>query len=324
MQNVTVSVIIPVYNTKSYLQRCVDSVLMQKKIEPDIVLVDDGSTDGSGALCDMLAAQNKNITVYHNKNGGGAAARNFGLSVARGDYVLLLDSDDCYLSDMALDMLCETAQRENADVVCFHYTRVRENERQRPLSADGTSGSVMGEKAQSVPAMVERNLYTSSSCLKLMRRTLLSDNKISFNTALRCEDILFCLQVLVSAKRPVFLDVCLYGYTVREGSITRTCNAQTVQDTLSVLDTMQKSLNASDVLYEAYMGYVAFQYCTLLINAHLADPKTDPAVWRQIYAKKNLLQYRKNRIVRMVSCCSRCVGIAMTARLLTAYFKKNG
>ncbi|MEG2930659.1 MAG: glycosyltransferase [Ruthenibacterium sp.] len=324
MQNGTVSVVVPVYNTKPYLRRCVDSVLVQKNIAFDIILVDDGSTDGCAALCDELARQNKNVSVYHRENGGGASARNFGLSVAHGDYVLLLDSDDCYLSDTALEALCRMAQEQDADVVCFHYTRVRENEQQKPLSAGRESGSVIGDKAQSVPVMLERNLYTSSSCLKLMRRTLLTENKICFDTSSRCEDIVFCLQVLVCAKRPVFLDACLYGYTVRAGSLTRTCNAQTVQDTLDALRLMRESIEESDALHDVYMTYVAFQYCTLLINAHLARPKTSKEVWRRIYMQKQLLQYDNNRIVRMVALCSRCVGIALTARLLTVYFKRNG
>lgn len=324
MQNDIISVIVPVYNTKAYLQRCVDSVLQQRDACVQLLLVDDGSTDGSAEMCDMFAAAHESVTVLHQLNSGAAAARDAGLSVAAGEYVLFLDGDDCYLSDTAFAQLLAFARQQEADVVCFSYARVCDESQKKPLSSTKKCGDIIGEKADTVREMMCRNAYTSSACLKLIRRSLLEQTHLRFRTALRCEDIPFCLRLLQRAQRPVFLDACLYGYTVRGDSKTRTCNAQAVQDILTALTILRKEVDVQNPLYTDYMSYVAFQYCTLLINAHLAQPATDADTWRRIYAQKDLLQYRQNKFVRTIALCARLLGVPCTARLLAFYFKKNG
>lgn len=324
MQEATISVIVPVYNTKTYLPRCVESVLRQAEISVQLLLVDDGSTDGSGQLCDALAAAHDTIAVLHQPNSGAAAARDAGLAAASGEYVLFLDSDDCYLSDTAFVQMVATARQHDADVVCFDYVRVRGEAQECPLSSTGVCGDIVGEKTAAVSEMLRRNVYTSSACLKLMQRSLLEQWHLRFRTALRCEDIPFCLRLLVRARHPVFLGARLYGYTVREDSKTRVCSAAAVQDTLTALINMRKEISAQDALFVPYMSYIAFQYCTLLINAHLAQPATEAATWKRIYAQKDLLQYRENKIVRMVFFCAKLLGVPLTSRLLALYFKKKG
>lgn len=100
MENSLISVIVPIYNTKEYLTRCVHSIMAQTYAHLEILLVDDGSTDGTGELCDMLAAEDFRIRVYHKKNGGSSSARNVGLKLARGEYIGFVDSDDYIDPDM--------------------------------------------------------------------------------------------------------------------------------------------------------------------------------------------------------------------------------
>ena len=111
-----ISVIIPVYNVSSFLPRCLDSVLRQEHIL-EIILVDDGSTDDSGSLCDRYAAKDSRITVIHKQNGGLSSARNAGLDVARGKYVAFVDSDD-FLEEDCYRLLLSAAQTHNAPLVC--------------------------------------------------------------------------------------------------------------------------------------------------------------------------------------------------------------
>ena len=113
-----ISVIIPVYNVEKFLAECVDSVLAQTYTDWEAILVDDGATDASGAMCDAYAAKDPRIRVIHRENGGLSAARNTGLKAARGEYVYFLDSDD-YIEPDTLALLLETAEREQADVVFF-------------------------------------------------------------------------------------------------------------------------------------------------------------------------------------------------------------
>ena len=129
-----VSVIIPVYNTKKYLRKCVDSVLAQTYDNLEIILVNDGSTDDTGALCDEIAKGFNNIMVIHKENGGLSDARNAGIAVATGDYTCFLDSDDWMDEDCIAEALSE-AQNSNADVVVWGYHTDFHDENERVTSS---------------------------------------------------------------------------------------------------------------------------------------------------------------------------------------------
>lgn len=113
-----VSVVIPVYNVERYLKECVDSILNQTYSDFEIILVDDGSTDGSGKLCDDYLSVDNRIKVVHRENGGLSAARNTGMDMATGDYIYFLDSDD-FIEAVTLEHLVRTAETANADIVFF-------------------------------------------------------------------------------------------------------------------------------------------------------------------------------------------------------------
>ena len=108
-----ISVIIPVYNVESYLKRCVDSVRQQTYIDLEIILVDDGSTDDSGKLCDNLAAEDNRIRVIHKENGGASSARNTGIDNAKGEYIGFVDSDDIVSEDLYMHLFELLRQNEN-------------------------------------------------------------------------------------------------------------------------------------------------------------------------------------------------------------------
>lgn len=116
--SVLVSVVIPVYNVEQYLNECVDSVLDQTYSDYEIILVDDGSTDNSGKLCDDYLSLDNRIKVIHRENGGLSAARNTGMDAATGDYIYFLDSDD-YIESVTLERLVHTAKTDDADIVFF-------------------------------------------------------------------------------------------------------------------------------------------------------------------------------------------------------------
>ena len=117
MSKPDISVIIPVYNVAPYLRRCTDSVLSQKGPSLEVLLIDDGSTDGSGALCDAIAAEDARVQVVHKPNGGLSSARNAGLDLAQGHYVSFVDSDD-YLEEDAYRDLVHLAQKFQVPLVC--------------------------------------------------------------------------------------------------------------------------------------------------------------------------------------------------------------
>ena len=118
-----VSVIVPVYNSEKYLPETIDSILNQKFADFELILIDDGSKDSSGVICDSYAAKDSRVRVIHKENGGICSARNAGLKIARGEYLAFCDNDDKYLPNLLEDNY-ELAKEYNADIVRFKRKRI--------------------------------------------------------------------------------------------------------------------------------------------------------------------------------------------------------
>ena len=122
--NPLISIIIPVYNVEAYLQKCLDSVISQIYRNIEIILVDDGSTDNSGKICDEYAEKDERINVYHQQNGGVSRARNVGLEVAKGQYISFVDSDD-YIDCELLQQVVTKANHQEFDIIIFGYNEIK-------------------------------------------------------------------------------------------------------------------------------------------------------------------------------------------------------
>ena len=138
------SVVIPVYNIRDYVERCVRSVLAQPDVPLEVLIVDDGSTDDSGAVCDALAAEDSRVTVIHKPNGGLSDARNYGLCHAQGEYILFMDGDD-WLAENVCPGLLQMALQDRADVVIGPYGETgRFPQPPRPAAHSAASAPRMG------------------------------------------------------------------------------------------------------------------------------------------------------------------------------------
>lgn len=212
-----ISVIVPVYNTSRYLRRCIDSLLSQTYSAIEIVLVDDGSTDSSGAICDKYAKNYPNIKCVHKENGGLGSARNKGLSVAHGDYIGFVDSDDWVSPEMYRRFACVIGET-GADVVqtgCLKLTS--ENEANL-----GDIGSVSLYRENSI---LEQYLYDGmtggsySVCTCLFKRSVLVG--LSFREGKKNEDIDFKYKALRRARLYAITETKDYYYWQIGNSITR-------------------------------------------------------------------------------------------------------
>lgn len=312
------SIVVPVYNVKDYLMECVGSVLRQDFSNYECILVDDGSTDGSGELCDEMVRRDERLRVYHQENRGLSAARNRGMQVAGGTYILFLDSDDFFAESNFLSMLA--AGGRNADVVLFNYARF--TDRLLPSILHFPQEPLLEEKDAFLLDLVSRNVYTSSAWNKAVRCDFLRKTGIQFEIGTLSEDIAWSAAIMLEARSWAVVPDCTYAYRVRNGSITRTISLAHVQMQLRIISKLvEEGTSLLGTMREAYFGYVSFQYCALLINIRMCRPSPDLVCLEKVRDMDWLLQYDTNRTVKLIHRVYRRLGFRATSWLLLIYFK---
>lgn len=260
--NPSVSVIVPVYNVEAYLRTCVDSVLCQTYRDFELLLIDDGSTDASGSVCDDYAHQDARVRVFHKSNGGSSSARNRGLEEARGEWVVFLDSDDAWSSPDALARLCTYAVRNKLDVLRFEYQGV-DDELTPNEQKDYAFKNALRDRVLINSEFVSEAIHGEwFGVLFLLRRVMIGalrfDEKVHF-----LEDMEFYSRLLASGEyRCGYLDEALYLYRRHAGTLsTRPCVAR-VCDSFRMCDVFweQSRGTRDDRLRRLYEYYSVMMY----------------------------------------------------------------
>ena len=230
MMGEKISVIVPVYNVEAYLERCVESILHQTYTNFELILINDGSTDSSGQICDHLANQYENIKVYHIENVGVSNARNMGIQLATGSWVTFIDSDDFVTQDY-LATLASAVEGLNVGFVIAPLHHIKNG-----IVTDLPPHSGKTELWSTEETMKELLMTSRTSFFpvaKLFKRDLLTDEKFNTNYHL-AEDALFLTELLLKTRcSSVFIDKPIYYYDHREGSATTSVNRH-VFDTIKV------------------------------------------------------------------------------------------
>ena len=227
-----VSVIVPVYNVEKYLCQCLDSVLNQTYTDFEMILIDDGSTDASGKICDDYAQKDSRITVIHKENGGQSIARNMGIDAARGEYIYFLDSDD-YIREDALEKLVFTANETGADIVFFERYMYRDGSSEPAKKLNRNRVKDYGT-ASGIDMIFElqrnRDLYLGVPYY-FVKKNFLDKHDLYFYPAAIHEDDLFTVTSFIKAEKITHLYEELYFRRVRPNSIiTRKYSAKHFHD----------------------------------------------------------------------------------------------
>lgn len=207
-----ISVIVPVYNAETYLNECIDSILRQTHRDFELILIDDGSTDTSGELCDLYASKDSRVQVVHTANHGASAARNTGIDRANGDYILFIDSDDTIDPDY-IEILYQHRMPGGLSACCLRRNK------ERLFCPKETS---FDSDAAQVPAFSQFGFQGFSVC-KLYDTSIINKHAIRFDTSLKiCEDLLFCVQYLRHAENNTFFtDANPYWYRAQNNGATK-------------------------------------------------------------------------------------------------------
>ena len=214
MEQALISVIVPVYKVEAFLPKCVDSILNQTYKNLEILLVDDGSPDGSGALCDAYARQDSRVRVIHKKNGGLSDARNAGIEAAAGDYLAFVDSDD-WIEPDSIEMLCSDTNGGSADVVIGCAAGVKPSpamERYESIAARLLETHRVYTGREYLTACLEGGALRTEVWRIMFRREFLNENGLYFVKGLFHEDEEFTPRALLAAGSVVPSDKVFYHY----------------------------------------------------------------------------------------------------------------
>lgn len=313
-----VSVIIPVYNVAAYLPRCMESVLNQTYANLEIILVDDGSTDESPRLCDEYAAKDARVTVIHKENGGQASARNAALDVARGEYLLFIDSDD-YVSRDHIALLAADIDESGADMaVCSLIVSSSGSEklnarRTTTLNLDGEGG---------IYEMMIARRFSFSPCTKLYRRSMFEN--IRFPEGVLYEDMFFACKVCMAARKIVFSDDVTYCYFIRKGS---TVNSRLRPEHFSGFDALreQREIFADNPRIQRAIDVHYIARCMEFMKQVSADqPELFDRIWRETtkYRWSALTNREAPPRVRVYAALS-YLGKRITLRVVHAYYRRK-
>lgn len=223
IQSPKISIIIPVYKVEQYLPKCVDSILAQTYQDWELLLIDDGSPDNSGKICDEYAQKDKRIRVFHKENGGVSSARNLGLDYAEGKYIWFVDSDDWIENDAISNLLCQQGIG-NADVCFFglkpypggvppfSFESILNNQTKELFSETENCGVVI--------AKIEQCGGFGWTCNKIFKNSIIKEHNIRFDQRFSIqEDHLFTLSYVMHVKSISVVSLSPYNYFMQEGTL---------------------------------------------------------------------------------------------------------
>lgn len=221
-----ISVIVPLYNVEKYINRCIDSILNQSFGNFEVILVDDGSTDKTGEICDLYAEKDSRVRVIHKENGGGSAARKTGIDAAVGKYIMFIDSDDAYVEG-ALEKAHQTIVSEDVDIVQFGFYKTANIEDVTPFGTGKVQLFDGRDALLQIMTQKSPNVFNNLLWCKIYKSEIVK--KPEYNIAIRTiDDVPMIARIFYYAERVATLDLPLYYYIQRQDE-----NNQSIMDQLA-------------------------------------------------------------------------------------------
>ena len=255
-QQPVLSIIVPVYNVEKYIRDCLDSILAQSFQEFEVILIDDGSSDQSGAICDLYAEKDERIHVVHKENGGLSSARNTGLDLAKGLYVGFVDSDD-WISATMYEHLLQAVRTEDADIAACRW--VEEEHIQKFKSVHTYTWNSKEVLRHFFLRQITESVCDKVFAVEMWRNVRFPEGEIN-------EDTITLFSLLLKCRRAVFVDTEEYYYRAREGSITKSGYSRKFRIVESHLRKMREKVLDRLPSLKKYVDYFlsVHYYCLLL------------------------------------------------------------
>ena len=324
-----ISFIVPVYNVEAYLEECVESIVRQCNEECEVILVDDGAKDRSGALCDAAAEKYPIVRVIHKENGGLSSARNAGLEIATGDYIAFVDSDDRIAEGSVAEML-RWIDQGGADLCFLEAIKFFPDGRQEPLGDQIEKGFVEGRtKAEVLAYIASRPKYPGSACTKMYRRAYMERNGLRFPSDRRhSEDLGFVLRCLLKAESFDVLEMPYYEYRQdRDGSITHVVTKKSFVDLgMFVTETSElltENRQPKDEVSRSLMSTAAYEYSIMLWHYSCLPKADQPEALTYLRENRWVLGFGATRKIKAIHALTQVCGLRATSALLNVYMSRR-
>ena len=320
MKKLLISVVIPVYNVEKYIPRCIDSVINQSYNNLEIILINDGSTDNSPKICEEYSIKDKRIRIIHQENKGLSEARNRGISLAQGDYIIFLDSDDYWCDLDGVEAIVQRLVETKPDVLIFNYLKYYENNRKysKPIFSCDRESLLTSENQ--LKYLLENRCFESSSWNKVVQRELFLNNDLSFRKGTLSEDIEWSAKLALFASKYDYYPHPLLVYVKRKGSITTTPSIKNSRDILlniiKSLEIIDDNEQVTAVIRQDILAYLSFQYATLLIHIGNKAINEVHLVLGESKEYKYLLNHSYDRRVKFINLLINILGYNNTITLL--------
>ena len=308
-----ISIVIPVYNIEKYISQCLESIINICIENLEILLVDDGSTDKSGEICDEFAQQYNYIKVFHTINSGASHARNLGLQKARGEYIWFIDGDDFiingnYIKDIIKNLTYDFVQFK----MIYYYTNKNKYFYLNDIIDDLKYDDMLGY----IKSGVYNGTLSVSPCDKIIKRDVLIKNHIFFNEDIVAEDIDWSLKLYLYTKSFEIYNYDIYCYRQnREGSVTTNVTEKNIDSLFFILEYWCKYQYPNKILKDYYFSYLAYQFVILLTIANYRKYQAE------IHHYMFLLDYDKCYKVKLSKKVIRIFGVRNAKKILMIYEK---
>lgn len=316
-----ISIIIPVYNVFDYLRECVQSVLKLKQ-NIEVILVDDGSKDNSGILCDELAKEDSRVLVIHQENGGLSKARNTGIENSSGDYVMFLDSDDFIDPEVTEKMLTKLSSKPDILLGLYrnYYSDKQKYENENCDSFLKVGGEMPIDQFLTAVPKDGRNCYMVAWRF-IVRRDFLMHNNLLFKQGIYHEDEEWTQRLLCCAETITLTHDYFYQYRqAREGAITSSVKPKHVWDIFTIMESCNQLLSnqKDESAKQLYLkNRMAQLYVSNMINTRVLDRKERGVAFKKLKAYTDICSDSfSGSIGKCVKYCQRIFGIRVTCALL--------
>ena len=321
------SVIVPVYNTEKYLEKCLDSLVNQTLQDIEIIAVNDGSTDKSGEICDEYSRKDSRVKVSHIRNSGQSVARNKGLDISQGEYVLFVDSDDYLCDREIIGKFIDILSSRKCDLIYTSYCRFNDGNEEKIteiLPINLTNRDIENKLGKDILSdLINKNSFHHAPYLKVCRRDFILNNNLYFREGYYHEDAEWSFKVFYYAKKIVIYNETWYMRRMRENSTITSRDEKSVCkklcDRLIIANELIKFFEERNVSKIIIDDLVRMYWGDLMITRDIKESNNIKRCTEIISSTKSVLEKAKVKKYLIGSKLIKCFGVNNFIKLLRIY-----